>query len=33
LIVGLAIYWFATKFYLKGKGVDVELAFREVPPL
>jgi basic amino acid/polyamine antiporter, APA family len=33
LIIGLAIYWFATKFYLKGKGVDVELAFREVPPL
>lgn len=33
LIVGLAVYWFATKYYLKGKGVDVELAFREVPPL
>jgi amino acid transporter len=33
LIVGLAIYWFGTKFYLRGKGVDVELAFREVPPL
>ena len=33
LIAGLAVYWFGAKYYLKGKGVDVELAFREVPPL
>ena len=33
LIGGLAVYWFGTKYYLRGKGVDVELAFREVPPL
>ncbi len=33
LIVGLGAYWFGVKQYLKGKGVDVELAFKEVPPL
>lgn len=33
LIVGLAAYYFGIRQYLRGKGVDIELAFREVPPL
>ena len=33
LIAGLSVYWFGNKYYLKGRAVDVELAFREVPPL
>lgn len=33
LIIGLAAYYFGVRQYLRGKGVDIELAFREVPPL
>ena len=33
LLIGLAAYYFGVRQYLRGKGVDIELAFREVPPL
>jgi basic amino acid/polyamine antiporter, APA family len=33
LIVGLGAYYFATRQYQRGKGIDIELAFSEVPPL
>jgi basic amino acid/polyamine antiporter, APA family len=33
LLIGLAVYYFGVRQYWRGKGVDIELAFREVPPL
>lgn len=33
LIAGLAAYYFGMKQYQRGKGIDIELAFKEVPPL
>jgi hypothetical protein len=33
LIVGLTAYYFVTKLYWRSKGVKIELAFRQVPPL
>ena len=33
LIAGLAAYYFGVRTYRRSMGVDIELAFREVPPL
>jgi basic amino acid/polyamine antiporter, APA family len=33
LVVGLAVYYFGSRAYWKSKGVNIELAFRQVPPL
>lgn len=30
--VFLAIYWFAYRAYQKRKGIDIDLAFKEIPP-
>jgi amino acid transporter len=33
LLIGLAAYYFGVRTYWRRKGIDIELAFREVPPL
>jgi amino acid transporter len=33
LLAGMAAYYFGVRQYMRGKGIDIELAFREVPPL
>ena len=30
-LVGFIIFWIA-KYYRKAQGIDVELAFKEIPP-